>query len=49
MPGAGKDKNADLGLCQDGSESNKRGQTQQYCSPQLGGWIVPFNTSFYEE
>ncbi len=31
MPGVGKDKDADFGFCQDGSGSNKRGETKQYC------------------
>ncbi len=34
-PGVGKDKNADFGVCQDRSESNKRGVTAQHCSPSL--------------
>ncbi len=31
MLGVGKDKDADLGLYQDGSGSNKRGETEEYC------------------
>ncbi len=31
MPGVGKDKDVDLRLCQDGSGSYKRGETEQYC------------------
>ncbi len=33
MPGVGKSKNADLGLCQDGSETNKRGETERDRDP----------------
>ncbi len=28
MPGVGKSKDADLGLCQDGSGTNKRGEAE---------------------
>ncbi len=32
MADVGKDKDTDLGLCQDGSGSNKRGDPEQYYS-----------------
>ncbi len=38
MPGVGKDKDAILGLCQDGSRLNKRDKTVQYCDPRWGNW-----------
>ncbi len=34
MSGTGKDKNADLGLFQDRSGSNKRGEAEQYRGSQ---------------
>ncbi len=34
MPGIGKDKDVELGICQDRSGSNKRGETEQYCGLQ---------------
>ncbi len=36
MPGVRKDKDADLGFRQDGSESNKRSKTEQYCGRWYG-------------
>ncbi len=32
-PGVGKDKDADLGLCQDGSGTNKRGEAERDRGP----------------
>ncbi len=34
MPGVGKDKDADLGLCQDGSGTNTRGKAEQDRGPR---------------
>ncbi len=34
MPGIGKNKDADLGLCQDGSGINKRGEAERNRGPQ---------------
>ncbi len=34
MPGVGKGKDADLGLCQDGSGKNKRGKAAKDRGPQ---------------
>ncbi len=40
IPGVGKDKDTDLGLCQDGSGSNKKGEAEQYCSFWLEDWTA---------
>ncbi len=37
-PGVGKDKDADLGLGQDGFGSNKRDENEQYCGLWYRGW-----------
>ncbi len=34
MPSVGKGEDADLGLCQDGSRTNKRGETERDCGHQ---------------
>ncbi len=34
MPGVGEGKDADLGLCQDGSRTNKRGEAELDCGPR---------------
>ncbi len=34
MPGFGKGKNADLGFCQDGSRTNKRGEVERDRGPR---------------
>ncbi len=38
MPGVGKSKDADLGLCQDESGTNKRGEAEQDRGPWYGCW-----------
>ncbi len=42
MPIIEKDKDADLGLCQDGFGSNKRGETEQYCGLRYGGCTAEY-------
>ncbi len=37
VPQGKKKKDADLGLCQDQSGSNKIGEAEQYCGPWQGG------------
>ncbi len=37
MPGAGKGKDADLGLYQDESGTNKRGRAERYYGPRYEG------------
>ncbi len=38
MTSVGKGKDADLGLCQDGSGTNGRGEAERYLGPRLRGW-----------
>ncbi len=40
MPGVEKDKDADLGLRQDGSGANTRGETERYRDPRQWGWTA---------
>ncbi len=40
MPGVGKDKDADLGLCLDGPGSNKEGEAEQYRGLRQGDWTA---------
>ncbi len=40
MPGIGRDKDTDLGLCQDESGSDKIGVAEWYLNPRLEGWTA---------